>query len=112
MGIFDIIWTKTFIIADQRISLAYLVLHDILEDVNVFTLNSASVYAELLKFQGDIYKTNENLQNETQITRRIWRQIFNGTGLPSLRISEGCMSYVGQNRLSEVPVSPVENTEI
>lgn len=59
MDIFDIIWTKTFIITDRRISLAYLVLGDILKDANVFTLNSASAYAELLKFQGGKCKTNK-----------------------------------------------------
>lgn len=59
MDIFDIIWTKTFIITDQRISLAYLVLQDILKDADVFSLNSASTYAQLLKFQGDKYKANE-----------------------------------------------------
>lgn len=57
MDIFDIIWTKTFIITDQRISLAYLVVDDILKDADVFTINPASVNA--VKFQGGKYKTNE-----------------------------------------------------
>lgn len=59
MDIFGITWTKTFIITDPSISLVYLVLHDILKDADVFTVNSASVTVELLKFQRDKYKTNE-----------------------------------------------------
>lgn len=47
------IWTNTFIITDQRSFLAYLELCDILRDADVFTINLASMNAELLKFQGD-----------------------------------------------------------
>lgn len=64
MDIFDIIWTKTFIITDQRSFLAYLELHDILRNADVFTINSASINAKLLKFQGDKCKIAEKLSEK------------------------------------------------
>lgn len=45
-------WSKEF--------LAYLKLHDILRDADVFIINSASRNAELLTFQGDKDKIAEN----------------------------------------------------
>lgn len=59
MDIFDINWAKTFIITDQRSFLAYLELHDILRDTDIFTINSPSMNAELLKFQVGNYKIAE-----------------------------------------------------
>lgn len=113
MDIFDIVWTKTFIITDQRSFLAYLELHDILRDADVFTINSASMNAELLKFQGDKQKIVEKpSEKNTNHKKKFEDTFFDGIRLPPLSFSEGCKSYVGMEKLLEVPVSPVENTEI
>lgn len=113
MAIFDISWTNTFIITGQRSFLAYLELHDILRDADVFTINSASMNAELLKFQGDKYNIAEKpSEKNTSHRKKFEDRFFGGTRLPSLRFSEDCKSYVGMNRLLEVPVSLIESIEI
>lgn len=73
----------------------------------MFIINSVSKNAELLKFQGDKDKIAENPSEKTTNHKKKFED-----RLPSLRFSEDHKSCVGINRILEVPVSPVENTEI